>query len=237
MKLKDLKQHDILFDHTDGNFLDDPMIFVCNAIQSITNSKWNHVKSVHQIIEPTPDGIFISEAAPSGYIKQSLRDSTGKHDTTMVCRYCADNVEGRELTPEQCQRLYEWDVKRLSEEIPYGFTQIAMLAILKQMENDSVAGMFLGKTLEEAQQTIEEFGKQYICSEAKYLLFAENGIDIGILKDSSHLSHYISKGNAFDRYKAGVDDLNPVIADWISPHDLFMARKIIRMEKLEINWR
>ncbi len=74
VKLSELKVHDWLFDHTEKEFV--PL-----AIQSITNSRWNHVKRVRRIVEPTPDGIWIAEAITSGYKERTLRESTGENDT------------------------------------------------------------------------------------------------------------------------------------------------------------
>lgn len=239
IKLTQLKQNDILFDHAEGSILSDPMLFVCKAIQSITESKWNHVKTIYKIEEPTPDGIYISEAAPSGYVMHTLRESTDSGTVeTFVSRYCAYNLGGRELNAEDNKKLFDWDNKRLSEGIPYGFVQIAQLAILKQFRNDSTIGMALGITFERFQQEVEKYGKQFICSEATYRRYFENGFDIGVLKDSKHMSHYTSEGDILERYKLdGKDLLNPVIADWISPHDVYESIRIIGLDYLDLRWR
>lgn len=232
MNLKDLRVADCLFDHTENNF-------VSEAIQNITNSRWNHIKTVHRIEEPTPDGIFIAEAIAEGYKERSLRDSTGEHDVeTHVKRYCADNVGGLELTPEQIQKVVAWDDKMLSEGLNYGYPQIAALAFLKLMKNDSWEGMYLGKTLEDIEVNIKDFFPSMICSESAYRKFWESGIDLLVLKDSSHLSHYQQGGNVLDAYKAsGKDLLNPVIEDFITPHDCFMAERLIDLDSLEYSWR
>jgi hypothetical protein len=231
IKLSELRVHDWMFDHTENEF-------VPEVIQSITKSRWNHVKRIRRIVEPTPDGIFIAESVSNGYIERSLRESTGENDIeTRVKRYCADNIGGKEYTPEQMRRMTLWDDYYLAKGIGYGFVQIAALGLLKQINNDSIAGMYLGKRLEEYQQRIEEFWPQMICSESSYRKDNESGIEFEILKDSKHLSHY-SGGDVLERYKSGGGDvLNPVIADWLSPHDLFMATKLIELDTLDYSWR
>ena len=115
MKLTELRVADILFDHTENNF-------VSESIQTITNSRWNHVKTIHRIVEPTPDGIFITEAIAEGYKERSLRDSTGVNDVeTRVCRYCADGVGGSELTAGQIKMIVQWDDEKLAQGLGYGF--------------------------------------------------------------------------------------------------------------------
>jgi hypothetical protein len=232
MNLKDLRVADVLSDHTEG-------VFVCSAIQSITGSQFNHSKSISRIVEHTPDGIFIAEAISDGYKERSLRDSTGIDDKwTMVSRYHADGVGGDELTPEQTQRIADWDKYWLPRDIGYGFSQIAFLAILKQINNDSVAGMFLGKTFEEIQKELEANKPQFICSESVYRKFNESGIHLNILKDSAHMTHYNLGGDVLDNYRNLKGDLlDPVISDWISPQDVFMCPDLISIEPLDITWR
>jgi len=231
MKLSQLRVHDILFDHTEGEFIPE-------AIQSITHSTWNHVKRIHSIKDFTPDGIFISEAISAGYKMRSLRESTGENDKyTLVCRYNGDGVGGRELTEEQRMRISNWDNYYLSHNISYGFAQIAALAILKQVRNDSISGMYFGRKFKEIQREIEIFLPQFICSEAVYRSYQESNIKISVLKDSSHMEHY-SGGDVLDRYtEAGKDLLKPVIEDWLSPHDIFESPDVITMDMLDYSWR
>ena len=232
MNLKDLRVCDILFDHTEHNF-------VSESIQTITKSRWNHVKTVHRIVEQTPDGIFIAEAIAEGYKERSLRESTGANDIeTRVCRYCADGVGGNELTNGQIKMIVQWDDEKLALGLSYGFPQIAALALLKLMQNDSVEGMFLGKKLEDIELNIKQFFPSMICSESVYRKFYESGIDLVVIKDSAHLSHYQQGGNVLDAYICqGKDLLNPVIADWVSPHDVFEAERVIDLDSLEYDWR
>ncbi|MBE3141458.1 MAG: hypothetical protein IMZ53_12860 [Thermoplasmata archaeon] len=231
MKLTDLRVHDLMSDHTEGEF-------VPEAIQVITDSRWNHSKTISRIVEPTPDGIFISESIGEGFKERTLRESTGRNDVeTVVSRYCADGVGGKEITPEQSRLMTVWDSYYLSKGITYGYAQIVALAFLKQIENDSVAGMYLERKLEDIQVEIEKFYPQFICSESTYRKFNESGLDLGIIKDSAHLSHY-SGGDILERYKAGGKDVfNPVIADWLSPHQIFMSQRAVTLDSLDYNWR
>jgi hypothetical protein len=231
MKLSDVRLHDWMFDHTEGDF-------VPNAIQTITHSPLNHVKSVCEIIEPTPDGIFLCEAVAEGFVKRSLRESTGEKDKyTIVCRYHADGVGGQELTVEQVKKMSEWDGHYLSKGLGYAFAQLVALAFLKQVRNDSFEGKFLGHKFEDIEKNIEIFYPSFICSEASYRKANESGISIGILKDSAHWSHYQSVDVIKNYIHNGKDILDCVIEDWLSPHDLYMSPDIIRMDELDFSWR
>jgi hypothetical protein len=232
MKLDKLRQHDILFYHTENSF-------VPEAIQAITGSKWNHVGSISRIASLNPDEIFIAESIASGYKERTLRESIEENDKeVLVCRYHADGVGGKELSPEQIKNLQDWDERILAKNISYGFAQIAALALLKQIENDSIAGKFLGKKLEEYQVQIEYFVPQMICSESVFRKFNESGCPVEILGDSRHLDHYTHGGGVLERYIHNHGDtLDVVIEDWISPHDLFESPDIITMDTLEITWR
>jgi len=232
MKLDKLREHDILFYHTENSF-------VPEAIQSITKSMWNHVGSISRISSPDPDGIVVAESIAAGYKERTLRESIEANDAeVLVCRYHCDNVGGKELNASQLASLREWDEIHLAKNISYGFTQIAALALLKQIENDSVAGEYLGRKLEEYQVQIEYFVPQMICSEAVFRKFSESGCPVEILKDSSHLDHYTHGGRVLERYKHNHGDtLNVVIEDYLSPHDLFESPDIITLDTLEIDWR
>lgn len=232
MKLDTLRAHDLLFYHTENSF-------VPEAIQSITKSKWNHVGSISRIASLDPDGIFVAESIASGYKERTLRESIEENDREiLVCRYHADGVGGKELTAEQNNNLRDWDERTLAKNIAYGFTQIAALALLKQIENDSIAGEYLGRRLEEYQVRIEEFIPMMICSESVFRKFSESGAPVEILKDSKHLDHYTHGGGVLERYKHNHGDaLDVVIADWISPHDLYESPDVITLDTLEIEWR
>lgn len=231
MKLDKLKIHDILFYHTINEF-------VPNAIQTITGSKWNHVASVSRIDSLDANEIFIAESIASGYRERTLKESISENDREiLVCRYHMDNVGGSELSTSQLKMLCDWDRIHLDENIAYGFTQIAALAILKQVDNDSEFGIRLADEFENVQQQIEAFVPQMICSESVFRKFNESGCPIRILKDSKHLDHYTYGGGVLERYLSNHDILEVVIEDWITPHDLNQSDDIITMDVLEINWR
>lgn len=232
MKLGTLREHDLLFYHTVGSF-------VPEAIQAITRSKWNHVGSISRIDSLDPDGIYVAESIASGYKERTLRESIEEKDKeVLVCRYHADGVGGKELNPEQIKNLQEWDDRILAKNISYGFAQIAALALLKQIENDSIAGEFLGRKLEEYQVQIEYFVPQMICSESVFRKFNESGCPIRILKDSKHWDHYTYGGGVLERYRANhEDELDVIIEDYLSPHDLNQSPDVITMDTLEITWR
>jgi hypothetical protein len=231
MKLDELKIHDILFFHTEDSF-------VPEAIQTITKSKWNHVGSISRIDSDSPDEIFVAESIASGYKERSIRESIEDDDKEiLVCRYHADGVGGNELTASQLKMLCDWDRIHLEEDISYGFTQIAALAVLKQVNDDSVLGKLLAKKFENVQAQIEEFVPQMICSEAVFRKFNESACPIRILKDSKHYEHYTYGGGVLERYLTNHDTLDVVIEDWLSPHDLNQSDDIITLDTLEINWR
>jgi hypothetical protein len=231
MKLDKLRPNDILFYHTVDSF-------VPEAIQSITGSKWNHVSSISRIDSLDVNGIFIAESIASGYKERTLKESISENDEEiLVCRYHMDNVGGKELNTLQSSLLKEWDEIKLARNISYGFAQIAALAIIKQVENDSVLGKILAEDFENIQEQIEAFMPQMICSEAVFRKFNESGCPVRILKDSKHLDHYLYGGGVLQRYIYNHDNLDAVIEDYLSPHDLYESPDIITLEPLEFNWR
>jgi uncharacterized protein YycO len=222
MKVSDLQPCDALLYHTEGEF-------VCEAIQELTDSEYNHVATY------MGDG-FVAEAIADGYKKRTLQESISEDDKWVdVYRYHGDGIDVP-LATWQVGTVLKNVNRYLDVGTKYGYSQIAFLAVLSQLNDQSLEGQLLRQASEELQKMIEDGKQQLICSEADYRVKTEAGLIYRILNDDARKTYYHAGGDILERYKAtsGQDLSNPTIADWVTPRDIAESPDNIFIDTLEL---
>jgi hypothetical protein len=245
MKIAELKIGDSLLFHSEPATTFEKIISF--GIQQITKSPYNHVARY------IGDGLFFGAIA-EGYRKQTLDEAIAPFDTVDVFRWHADEDE---LTPEQQQKIVER--AKYYEDAPYGYSQIALLALLCEINNTTLASHILTNAFELIENVFEAevvefintqkaivnqfFGdlntssrKMLICSEADYRLDIETGLNFRILNDDSRKDYYKATGEILTRYRQSNDEdlLHPSVADFIVPRDIAMSPDKIFIDTLEM---
>jgi hypothetical protein len=233
MKINKLQVGDFLFFHTEPKNTFDRIIPF--GIQELTNSLWNHVETIYEVQD---NDVLSAGALSEGYKIRSIREAISKEDVRIsVRRYHGDGVGGKELTDEDKFKIHHQI--NLIQNAPYGFSQIAFLAVLSQINNVTLPSYILRQAMEELQKMLDCGQTQMICSEAAYRVVARAGLPIRILNDDAVQDYYNATGSIMDLYRATKkeDQLNPLIENWITPKDLSLSPDLITMGDLEVGWR
>jgi hypothetical protein len=204
------------------------------AIQSETGSPWNHVSTVYDV---TGDVVTVGEAISEGYVFRDIRQSVSKNDIRLsVRRWHADGVGGRQLNDEDKFRI-RMEMEKIKG-APYGYSQIALLAALRLVNNNTLPGWLARQAAEEMQKLVEKNKTLIICSEGAYRVKTRAGLVVRILNDDSRKRYYESAGGLLDLYRSTKkeDLLSPALENWISPGELAESPDEITVDDLEVNW-
>ena len=251
MKPSQLDVGDNLLFHSQPSF---PESIIPFGIQQLTHSCYNHIATVIQI----NNSVKVIEAVASGYKIHDIGTAITLNDKRVsVFRYHADGVGGDPLTDQQKAGIIQTALKY--QNAPYGFTQIALLALLCEINDTTFAGYVLRAAAELVEQVVESKVNAFInlqqttlsyffnnlqntnkgmliCSEGAYRLYAENGINLRILNDNSRQKYYQATGDVLEKYRSTrkEDLLGDPIADFITPGNMAECPDMVFLDDLEI---
>ncbi len=194
--------------------------FIGKGIQICTDSQYNHVALYigrGNVLHAIGKGLLIQN------LKEAWEDSDKYID---VYRYHGNDRIG--LTFKQTDKLIEVANKYYSQNERYAVETLLMLAIITELRHDTG---FLGrKMIDEAfnqlNSIIEGSKEPVICSEIDYRIFDEAGLPIRILPEGLYKEFRDSESPIIKEFIAFKENINKVVADFVTPKDLVMSPDI-----------
>lgn len=250
MKPDLLEIGDNLLFHSEPSF---PHSIVSFGIQNLTHSPYQHIATVINL-----NPVQVIEAVASGYKIHNLQEAITADDKRVsIFRYHADSVGGDPLTDTQKAGIIKSALEY--QNAPYGYVQIAFLALLCEINNTTIASYILQGLAEFvetfAESKIMAFIQQQqtllslflgdlvntnrgmiICSEGAFKLYTDNEISLRILNDNARETYYKASGDVLAAYRSTRSGnlLHQVISDFVTPANIAESPDMIYLDDMEI---